>query len=939
MNTEPLVRRYGILPLTVALAVVLVGTACRDSGGSRRGETATPVMISAPAVPLGPQFLVKAGASNSGVAMDPLGRFLVVWSGTDTEGPGILGQRFDASGGRRGAEFRLQTDAAHVVDAQKRPSIAMDKEGNFIVAWTTSSSGNDDHDISAQRFAADGAARGPAFAVNTNTAGDQLSPSVAMGADGNFVVAWTSEAQDGAGVFAQRYYAGGAPLGTEFRVDADVGGRALNPSVGIDALGGQVVVWETALPDGAGYDIIGQRYDVNGNRTGDTFTLVSDTGAEPRFPGVATDTLGNFFVTWADGDDFVVAFDGVFVRRYSASGAGSGDGFRVSGGMLRVHAPRMAIDAAGNSVVVWDGARSADEQAVFARRFRPARPGEIVAASGDNGGVGSTAGSGGGVSGPGQDGMPEDGEPVLAEGGGMGRAKVGLPPDCVTYTPERLYMAPVGSVSSSLDEALGKLPGGTALDPIIAGFTAAALAVFPVGTLKFDEAVDIDVFSGLISGNERRIEIQSAGTTPGCDTAVGTPGCASLNLVANQGGKLYAGVVNVGATNRLPGNAILDSYTPADYNDAQHRGQPSLTIIGTLAQINKALENLEYAPDPDVGGGVPYFYKGNNDAANITATLVPTSGPGNNTCAGTPASNVQWEIEVRVLRFNDFPDLTPDSPPETPVVVAAPVDTEVTVGNALTTPTVTDPSTVTDPDVDEGGGANSRRMLILGALSCGQPVTAGANHGFHFGSASFDNIGGGVKDLLISAGIDDTTALPDIGGKKNSELLIELLDAALPTVPVFVDDGMGNVTVEQKEISELPLATGGNFTFKTAFGALGKLNSMQDAVAKIHFKHDKPDDDCKLLTVVSDLGNWGLPLQYVGSPPGGIEIPLIGFDYNERVFKTERSATVSGGSVVEGNTGTAVINATVTLGAPAIGTETLTLSTSDGTATGGACAA
>ncbi len=912
MNTEPLVRRYGILPLTVALAVVLVGTACRDSGGSRRGEAATPAMISAPAVPLGPQFLVKAGASNSGVAMDSLGRFLVVWSATDAAGPGIFGQRFDASGARRGDEFRLLTDAVHGVDAQKRPSVAMDKDGNFVVAWTTSSSGHDDHDIVAQRFAADGAARGAAFAVSTNTAGTQLSPSVDMGADGNFVVAWTSEAQDGAGVFAQRYYAGGAPLGAEFRVDADVGGRALNPSVGVDALGGHIVVWETALAEGAGYDIVGQRYDAYGNRTGDTFQFVPNTGAEPRFPGVATDTAGNFFVTWADGDDFLVAFDGVFVRRYSAAGAGSGEGLRISGGMLRVHAPRMAIDAAGNSVVVWDGARSADEQAIFARRFRPARPGEIVAASGDNGGVGSTAGSGGGVSGPGPDGMPEDGEPVLAEGGGMGAAKATL--DCVTYTPERLYMAPAGLPSSELADALGKLPGGTALSTIITGLAA---GVFPIGTLEFDEGINVDVFSGLVSDNERRIEISDAGDTAACNTDVGVGGCARLQIGTSQGGKLYAGAVT-GGTNKLPSGAILDNYSAVDYNDAQHRGQLLLAINGNLQQINDALKDLEYAPDPDIdGNGTPYIYNGSNPE-KITATLAPNAPK---TC--TADTSVTWEIEIRVLRVNDFPDLTPDNPVE----VAAPVDTEVTVGNAITVPTVIDPGTVIDPDVDEAGPANQRKMLLIGALSCGQPITQDTSHGFHFGSAAFDDIGSGLKDLLILAGIDDTTVLPGVGGKTNSELLIELLDAALPTV----DDGTGT----QKELSELPLATGNNFDFKSAFGAVGTIGDMQDAVSKIYFQHDKADDTCELLTVVSDLGNWGLPLQYVGSPPTGIEIPLIGFDFNTRVFETQRSATVSGASVTEGNAGTTTVDVTVTLGAAAIGNETLTLSTTGGTATGG----
>jgi hypothetical protein len=51
------------------------------------------------------------------------------------------------------------------------------------------------------------AALGSEFRVNTTTASIQASPSVAMDADGNYVVTWQSYLQDGSlyGVYAQRY--------------------------------------------------------------------------------------------------------------------------------------------------------------------------------------------------------------------------------------------------------------------------------------------------------------------------------------------------------------------------------------------------------------------------------------------------------------------------------------------------------------------------------------------------------------------------------------------------------------------------------------------------------------------------------------------------------------------------------------------------------------
>ena len=58
------------------------------------------------------------------------------------------------------------------------------------------------------------------------------------------------------------------------------------------------------------------------------------------------------------------------------------------------------------------------------------------------------------------------------------------------------------------------------------------------------------------------------------------------------------------------------------------------------------------------------------------------------------------------------------------------------------------------------------------------------------------------------------------------------------------------------------------------------MSEVQDALADVRFLHNAPNDTCELVTIVSDLGNNGLPIQYVGSPPTGVEIPFIGFDWN-----------------------------------------------------------
>ena len=63
---------------------------------------------------------------------------------------------------------------------------------------------------------------GGEFRINTYTTGYQGFARAAMEPDGDFVVVWTSFAQDGSdyGAFGQRFEASGAPRGSEFRINS-----------------------------------------------------------------------------------------------------------------------------------------------------------------------------------------------------------------------------------------------------------------------------------------------------------------------------------------------------------------------------------------------------------------------------------------------------------------------------------------------------------------------------------------------------------------------------------------------------------------------------------------------------------------------------------------------------------------------------------------------
>src|SRR5688572_15852662 len=85
---------------------------------------------------------------------------------------------------------------------------------------------------------------GGEFHVNTHTTDSQVFADVAADADGDFIVVWRSDNQDGnlGGIYAQRYNAAGAKQGDEFRVNTVTTGNQMNPSVAMDDAGNFVVV-------------------------------------------------------------------------------------------------------------------------------------------------------------------------------------------------------------------------------------------------------------------------------------------------------------------------------------------------------------------------------------------------------------------------------------------------------------------------------------------------------------------------------------------------------------------------------------------------------------------------------------------------------------------------------------------------------------------------
>ncbi|MCA1971595.1 MAG: tandem-95 repeat protein [Caenispirillum sp.] len=288
-----------------------------------------------------------------------------------------------------GGETRVNTNTAGIqfVPFDNR-QVAMDANGNFVVVWQDHT-GLDGSGIGiyAQRYDGNGTPLGANFRVNTTTADDQSEPQVAMAADGSFVVVWQSMGQDGGGwgVYAQRYDAAGVAQGSEFRVNTTTVLDQAAPAVAMDAAGNFVVVWHSRNQDAANsWGVYAQRYNAAGVTQGGEFQVNTTVAGDQTEPAIAMDAAGNFVVVWqSQGQDGSGL--GIYAQRYDTSGTAQGSEFQVNVTTANdQQLASVAMDATG-FVVTWDSTlQDGSGRGVYARRYGPtgaALTGEVQVAT------------------------------------------------------------------------------------------------------------------------------------------------------------------------------------------------------------------------------------------------------------------------------------------------------------------------------------------------------------------------------------------------------------------------------------------------------------------------------------------------------------------------------------------------------------------------------
>jgi len=258
------------------------------------------------------------------VAMDDAGNAVVAWMDALTDGDawGVYAQRFTSAGTATGSEFRVNVTTSGV---QRKPAVAMNDNGDFVIAWESENTDGDGMGIVARTYDNTGTATSSEILVNDSTTGYQGYADVALDNSGNFAVTWQSQGHDGSGngVFAKTFSTAGATIASEFAVNTTTAGNQQEPAIGMDGTGNMIFAWSDFEPNNAIYQIKTRRFDLNGNAlTAETVVNGSINEAHDH-SHVAATVEGSHVISYsAYGRDG--AYQGIYAQAYNVNGVAAG---------------------------------------------------------------------------------------------------------------------------------------------------------------------------------------------------------------------------------------------------------------------------------------------------------------------------------------------------------------------------------------------------------------------------------------------------------------------------------------------------------------------------------------------------------------------------------------------------------------------------------------
>lgn len=193
--------------------------------------------------------------------------------------------------------------------------------------------------------------------VNASSYGSQDAPHIARNAAGYTAVVWVDDGNptpvpgDRYGAVYLALYKDGLKI-AELPVQS--GGTAAfdyrEPSVGLDAAGNAVVVWQDDADGNGSYNIAFRRVSNTGALLGSRTIAHANTNYEQTTPGIGVNASGSFVISWTDNSSGSYR---VRLAGFTATGAKSYETYASGPTGFSENSSGAGIDAAGNAYVVW----------------------------------------------------------------------------------------------------------------------------------------------------------------------------------------------------------------------------------------------------------------------------------------------------------------------------------------------------------------------------------------------------------------------------------------------------------------------------------------------------------------------------------------------------------------------------------------------------------
>lgn len=260
-----------------------------------------------------------------------------------------------------------QNDSEHRIDEVKPKDTAGPTKPTSDTSLTPSANPSAcvDGDVADYKLARPGGTQLSSDSANTT------APQVAVTRNGNAIVVWSQSCPPDQtykhSIWANLYETGnGWTVPTRVSADAR---EASFPQVGTDERGNALVVWQQF--DGPYMDIWANRYEA-GKGWGTAARIDMDDAGHANSPQLAIDNAGNAIVVW---NQFDGSYDNIYANRYEV-GKGWSTPTLIDQHDGAASLPQVAVTENGHAIVVWQQYDESEisvwtDRSIWASRYSP----------------------------------------------------------------------------------------------------------------------------------------------------------------------------------------------------------------------------------------------------------------------------------------------------------------------------------------------------------------------------------------------------------------------------------------------------------------------------------------------------------------------------------------------------------------------------------------